>query len=104
MRYWVKNRRKIYRQLLWDKHTQLIPEHKSAQESIGFFWTVEKGSAGKGPIGRKTKYRMTKKGNIGLSIMHYSKWSYPNNNDVLVLRFLKLSIYDGKEKTIVPGT
>ena len=32
------------------------------------------------------------------SIVHYDKWSYPNNNYVLDPIFLKLSLYDEKEK------
>ena len=31
-----------------------------------------------------------------LSIVNYGKWSYPNNNDVLAPRFLKISLYDGE--------
>ena len=51
--YWVKNQSKFYRQLLQDEHTPPTPERKSVLENIGFVWTIEKGSAGKGPIHKK---------------------------------------------------
>ena len=35
-----------------------------------------------------------------LSIMHYGKRSYPNHNDVVAPRFLKLLLYDEKVKKI----
>ena len=53
--YWVKNQRKIYRQFLWDEHTPPTPDCKSSLENIGFFWTVGKGSAGKGNIRKEKK-------------------------------------------------
>ena len=45
----------------------------------------------KGPYERKNT-RWLKKGNMRLSIVHYDKWSYPNNNDVLDPIFLKILI------------
>ena len=33
-----------------------------------------------------------------LSIVHYGKWRYPNNNDVMAPRFIYLSLYGGKKK------
>ena len=35
-----------------------------------------------------------------LSIVHYGKQNYPNNNDVLAPIFLKLLLYDGKAKKL----
>ena len=58
--YWVENQRNIYRQFLRDDHTPLTPERKSAFENIGFFWTNEEGSAGKGAT-RKKKYQVNQK-------------------------------------------
>ena len=40
---------------MMDEHTPPTPDSKSALENIGFVWTVEKGSSGKGPIRRKNK-------------------------------------------------
>ena len=71
--YWVENQRKIYRQFLRDEHTTLTLECKLALGNIGFVWTIEKGSSGKGPICKKKKYQMTKKGNMRLSIVRYGK-------------------------------
>ena len=53
--YWVENQHKFYRQFLQDEHTPPTPYFKSSLENIGFFWTVENGSAGKGPISKKNK-------------------------------------------------
>ena len=48
--YWVKNQHKNYHQFLRDEHIPLKLERKSSLKNIGFVWTIEKGSAGKGPI------------------------------------------------------
>ena len=53
--YWVENECKLYRQLLWDEHTPLTPELKSAFENVGFVWMIEKSSAGKWPVRKKNK-------------------------------------------------
>ena len=71
--YWVKNQRKIYRQLSWDDHTPPTPEHNSALEYIGYFWTIEMVSAGKGPICKEKQILDYKTGNIRLSIVQYGK-------------------------------
>ena len=55
LRYWVENQRKIYRQFLPNYHTPLTPERKLALENIGFVWTIEKWSVGKGPVLKKNK-------------------------------------------------
>ena len=59
--YWVENQRKFYLQFLWYEHTPPTSYCNSSVENIGFVWTVEKWSAGKGPTGKKKRYRMTKK-------------------------------------------
>ena len=38
-----------------------------------------------------------------LSIVHYGKWSYPNNNDVMAPIFLNLSLYYVKENKVGGG-
>ena len=38
-----------------------------------------------------------------LSIVHYGKWSYPNNNAVLAPIFLKLSLYYVKANKVGGG-
>ena len=91
-----KKQRKLYRQFLQDKHTPLTPERKSSLKNIGFVLIIEKGISGKGPIRKKKK--PDKKRNMCLSMVHYGKWRYPNNDDVLDPRFHKLSLYDGKAK------
>ena len=53
--YWVENQHIFYRQFLRDEHTPLTPERKSSLKNIGFVWTVEKGSSGKGTIRKKNK-------------------------------------------------
>ena len=34
------------------------------------------------------------------STVHYVKLIYPNNNDVVALIFIKISIYDGRAKQL----
>ena len=51
--YWVGNQCKFYRQFFQDEHTLPTPDCKSSLENIEFVWTVEKVSAGKGPICKK---------------------------------------------------
>ena len=60
--YWVEHQHKIYHQFLRDENTLSTLERKSTLENIGFFWTDEKGSADKGPICKKKKNQVTKKG------------------------------------------
>ena len=53
LRYWFENQHKFYCYFLQDEHTPPTPYCKSYLENIGFVWTVENGSAGKGPIRKK---------------------------------------------------
>ena len=53
--YWIENQRNFYRQFFRDKHTPRTSELKSALENIGFVCIIEKGSAGRGPLGKEKK-------------------------------------------------
>ena len=58
---------------MWDDHTPLTLERKSALENIGFVWKTEKGSAGKGPTRKKNKIPYDSKKGIcdGYNMTHY---------------------------------
>ena len=57
---------------------------------------LKRGVQVKGPSTREKNTGWLRKGNMSLSIVHYGKWSYINNNDVLTPRFLKIPLYKGK--------
>ena len=59
---------------------------------------LKRGVQVKGPSTRKKNTRWPQKGNMHRSIVHYGKWSYPNNNDYLAPGFLKLSITTERQK------
>ena len=66
-------------------------------KTLDLFGRLKRWVQVKGPSARR-KIGWLKKGNMCLSIVYYGKWRYPNINDELASRFLKLSLYEWRGK------